>query len=303
MSQIPGLEYLNLEEEDDDEEISSPIPQMILRPARVLNPRTFMEFTPEDWVTPDIVDITRQTPRRQPVSNGPRLDFGVPLFGRNQLFDIFQNQRSESVLEYSPRALAESSPGESPGQGLVDVAGNQRLQNPATLTPIPIPASLENNSTVQDMINELNEIENTESQLVVQIRQLEQAHAQLENARMNLINALIRLESTESRIRRNPFDDEDEDEEDEDEEQFLQELFHARLQQRQVDQRLGIPRIGFEHHHLDFDMFLDINGNPCSDFEDCLLRAVGWKGDFDQGLDRNGNELEITHLKELVAVR
>jgi hypothetical protein len=140
------------------------------------------------------------------------------------------------------------------------------------------------------MINDLNEIENAESQLLIQIRQLEQAHSQLEGARMELINALVRLESSSPINRIN--DGYDEEEEENEDEEFLSELFSAHLRLSQRSQRLRIPRLGFEHQNIDYELFLDNNGNPCEDFADCILNAVGWTIDIDQGLDCNGNDFE-----------
>ena len=277
---IPGLEYLNLFSDEDDEQPSSPLP-----PA-AHSPRLLRAINPEDWISTDIGATGN-------ISIIPRQDiFGFPLqifrssFGQNRTVDVSRNPRSASVLEYSPALVTEYSP------DLENLGESQRPQQ-IQLSPIPIPLALEHNPAVEQMINDLNEIESAESQLLNQMRQLEQAHSQLERARTDLINALVRLEYHESQNHRNEdedgYNEEEEDEEDA-HDQFLTDLFNARLQQRHQEHRLGIPR--YDQNLLDFEMFLDVNGEPCTGFDDCLTRAVGWTGDIDEGLDRNGNEID-----------
>ncbi|KAJ3304429.1 ammonium transporter [Kappamyces sp. JEL0829] len=145
------------------------------------------------------------------------------------------------------------------------------------------------------------ESEHAQDELVDQIRRLELAHFQLEQARHELLRVLAMLEEGEAlevpagsmgrtrdlaatQLVGHPFPPEPDMEPD-----FYDELMASPM----ADQTTGR-----NHIHIVFggqtrktesssdllDMFLDANGEPCRGLEDCINRAVGWIGDHTESL-------------------
>lgn len=206
-----------------------------------------------------------------------------------------QDDYEEDIISPLPRRTNRASP----------LVPQQHLRAPATdIAPFRtrIPTS--------EILRDLSELEEAQQELLEQIRALESAHSELEEARRSLIQTLQSLEiggqvnEDESmdelsiRLARNNIlglhrerlqDQGEESSDDEDDYNFYE---SARVGMGMTQRApLGLFDDNEQSEDL-LDMFLDANGEPCTGFDDCLHRAVGWAGENDMlefGIDCNGD--------------
>ena len=178
----------------------------------------------------------------------------------------------------------------------------------------------QDDSTIANSIREeIIGLEGTQNALLMQIRDLEIAHAQLQAARTELLQVLANLEENRNensaremlnsahrriiqRLEGQSFQHQDDAlDDDEDSFDFYEEISSNRLGLGIIPSARQMQSFPRADHADDepveiLEMFLDSNGEACIGFEDCLQRAVGWseeKSDFlEYGIDKNGEEIQ-----------
>jgi hypothetical protein len=175
--------------------------------------------------------------------------------------------------------------------------------------------------------NDLRDLEEAQEELLDQIRTLEQAHAQLENARNELMQILLGLEddmrsntlenptttrmmtssfagqvgAQRSRGGREPRRDEESSDDEEDEEDMYDDVYDNPFRQR-GHFGLGLLEAVSHRQQQVLSAFVDENGDPCSSFDECIRRTVEWAENepYWSGLDPNGNPWDDPSHKQSI---